>query len=41
MRWGWEGVMDLLFLVRLKLLTSFSSAREPPILKERLRVPVW
>ena len=27
--------MDLLFRGRLKFLTSFSSASEPPILKER------
>ncbi len=35
MRWGWEGAMDLLFLGLLKFLTSFSSARDPPILNDR------
>jgi hypothetical protein len=31
-----EGAIDLLFRDLLKLRTSFSSASEPPILKDRL-----
>jgi hypothetical protein len=33
--------MERLLRGRLKLFTSFSSASEPPILKERLSVPWW
>lgn len=33
--WGSDGAIDLLFLGRLKFLTSFSSANEPPTLNER------
>lgn len=41
MRWGMEGAIDLLLRALLKLRTSFSSAREPPMRKERLLRASW
>jgi hypothetical protein len=39
--WGWEGAMDRLLRCLLKLRTSFSSASDPPILKDLLGLPWW
>jgi hypothetical protein len=40
-RWGWEGAMERLLRGLLKLRTSFYSASDPPIRKDRLALPWW